>query len=242
MSGTLFDVVAAGLGDTGRLLSRYHDASHRAASATRRTPPCANSGRLHEALDAANAWQIHSRVETALQHLDLDPDARFADASGGRKRQTLLARALVSEPDVLLLDEPTNHLDVSAVEWLEAVRHRSRHHPRLRDPRPRVPAPRGHAHRRSRSRQAGRLGHRLRRVPRTGRTPRSPTKSASGRCSTRSWRRKRSGFAPASRRGARATRAAFGRSKRCGWSGPRAANGSGRSTCGPTKRSARGGW
>ena len=120
MSGTLFDVVAAGLGDTGRLLSRYHEATHRlqvaASDATMR-----ELDRLHQALDSANAWQIHSRVETALQHLDLDPDARFDDASGGRKRQTLLARALVSEPDVLLLDEPTNHLDVSAVEWLEEL-------------------------------------------------------------------------------------------------------------------------
>ena len=119
MSGTLFDVVAAGLGATGRLLSQYHEVSHRlqveSSDATMR-----ELGRLHEALDSANAWQIHSRVEAALQHLALDPDAEFAKASGGRKRQTLLARALVSKPDVLLLDEPTNHLDVSAVEWLES--------------------------------------------------------------------------------------------------------------------------
>jgi ATP-binding cassette subfamily F protein uup len=119
LSGTLFDVVAAGLGDTGRLLSRYHEVSHRLQAETS-DATMRELGRLHEALDAANAWQIHSRVETALQHLDLEPDARFDDASGGRKRQTLLARALVSEPDVLLLDEPTNHLDVAAVEWLEA--------------------------------------------------------------------------------------------------------------------------
>ncbi|MGH7593937.1 MAG: ATP-binding cassette domain-containing protein, partial [Gemmatimonadales bacterium] len=119
ISGTLFEVVAAGLGATGRLLSRYHEVSHRlqleSSDATLR-----ELGRLHEALDSANAWQIHSRVETALQHLELDPDASFANASGGQKRQALLARALVSEPDVLLLDEPTNHLDVAAVEWLES--------------------------------------------------------------------------------------------------------------------------
>src|SRR5207302_1637217 len=46
-------------------------------------------------------------------------DAPFATSSGGRKRQTLLARALVRQPDVLLLDEPTNHLDVDAIEWME---------------------------------------------------------------------------------------------------------------------------
>jgi ATP-binding cassette subfamily F protein uup len=119
VAGTLFEVVATGLGETGRLLARYHEASHRvqldASEAALR-----ELTRLHEALDAANAWQIHSRVETALEHLSLDPDAEFAQASGGRKRQALLARALVGEPDVLLLDEPTNHLDVSAVEWLES--------------------------------------------------------------------------------------------------------------------------
>jgi ATP-binding cassette subfamily F protein uup len=54
-----------------------------------------------------------------LFHLGLDGDAQFAAASGGRKRQALLARALVAEPDVLLLDEPTNHLDIAAVEWME---------------------------------------------------------------------------------------------------------------------------
>jgi ATP-binding cassette subfamily F protein uup len=62
---------------------------------------------------------VQTRVATVLQHLSLDPDMPFASASGGRKRQTLLARALVRQPDILLLDEPTNHLDVDAVEWME---------------------------------------------------------------------------------------------------------------------------
>ena len=116
--GTTFDVVAAGLGEAGSLLARYHDASHRvaldgSASALRELD------RLHHALDAADAWQLQSRVDTVLSHLGLDADAPFDTASGGRKRQTLLARALVREPDVLLLDEPTNHLDIEAIEWLE---------------------------------------------------------------------------------------------------------------------------
>ncbi len=118
LTGTTFDVVAAGLGATGRLLSSYHQASHRVAiDASARA--LSDLDRLHHELDAARAWQIHSRVETVLSHLDLDADAAFADASGGRKRQALLARALVREPDALLLDEPTNHLDVAAIEWLE---------------------------------------------------------------------------------------------------------------------------
>lgn len=119
LAGTVFDVVAAGLGDTGRLLARYHAASHRVATGGG-VGALRDMDRLHHALDADNAWQVQTRVETVLFHLGLDGDMEFGSASGGRKRQTLLARALVAEPGVLLLDEPTNHLDVEAVEWMES--------------------------------------------------------------------------------------------------------------------------
>ena len=118
VAGTTFDVVAAGLGDTGLLLSRYHQASHD-VGATASDSALRELDRLHHALDAAGAWQIQTRVDTVLMHLGLDADAPFAATSGGRKRQTLLARALVRQPDVLLLDEPTNHLDAETIEWLE---------------------------------------------------------------------------------------------------------------------------
>jgi ABC transport system ATP-binding/permease protein len=118
VEGSTFDVVAAGLGPAGLLLSRYHDASHRVA--TEHTDAALRElGRLHHELDVAGAWEMQTSVDTVLQHLGLDPDAPFAQASGGRKRQMLLARALVRQPDVLLLDEPTNHLDVDAIEWME---------------------------------------------------------------------------------------------------------------------------
>ena len=118
VSGSTFDVVAEGLGERGRLLARYHDAAHRVAVEGSEAS-LRELDRLHHALDAAGAWQMYTTVETVLSHLGLDADMPFSDASGGRKRQTLLARALVREPDVLLLDEPTNHLDVEAIEWLE---------------------------------------------------------------------------------------------------------------------------
>ncbi len=118
VAGSIFDVVAAGLGDAGRLLARYHEAAHRASvDSTERA--LRELDTLHHALDAANAWEMQTRVDTVLSHLQLDPDAAFADASGGRKRQALLARALVRNPEVLLLDEPTNHLDIDAIEWME---------------------------------------------------------------------------------------------------------------------------
>ena len=118
VAGSTFDVVAAGLGDRGKLLARYHDASHRVAVESTEAA-LRELDRLHHALDAADAWQLYTRVETVLSHLGLDADLPFARSSGGRKRQALLARALVRDPDVLLLDEPTNHLDIDAIEWLE---------------------------------------------------------------------------------------------------------------------------
>ncbi|MBL8965235.1 MAG: ATP-binding cassette domain-containing protein, partial [Phycisphaerae bacterium] len=118
--GSTFDVVAAGLGDLGQLLARYHQASHRVA-AEGSDASLRELDRLHQALDAASAWQLHVRVETVLDHLGLDADAPFDVSSGGRKRQTLLARALVQQPDVLLLDEPTNHLDADTIEWMEQL-------------------------------------------------------------------------------------------------------------------------
>ena len=116
--GSTFDVVADGLGEAGLLIARYHDASHRVA-VEESDAAMRELDRLHHALDVADAWQLQTRVETVLSHLGLDADLPFDNASGGRKRQTLLARALVREPDVLLLDEPTNHLDIDAIEWME---------------------------------------------------------------------------------------------------------------------------
>ncbi len=118
VGGTIFDVVAAGLGDAGQLLARYHEASHRVQSEASEAA-LRELDRLHSALDAAGAWHVSNQVESVILHLGLDADAPFATASGGRKRQALLARAFVSQPDLLLLDEPTNHLDIAAVEWME---------------------------------------------------------------------------------------------------------------------------
>ncbi|MBX3148005.1 MAG: ATP-binding cassette domain-containing protein [Gemmatimonadales bacterium] len=117
LDGSIYDVAAGGLGDAGTLLARYHEASH--ATAAGDEAALERMGRLHHELDARDAWQLGTRVETVLSHLGLDPDLPFRAASGGRRRQALLARALIREPDVLLLDEPTNHLDVDAIEWME---------------------------------------------------------------------------------------------------------------------------
>ena len=118
LAGTAFDVVAGGLGELGTLLAAYHEVGHRMAT-EHNTALMEQLGRLHHRLDTSGGWEVQRQVETVLSHLSLDPDAPFSSLSGGRKRQVLLARALVSRPDLLLLDEPTNHMDVDAIAWLE---------------------------------------------------------------------------------------------------------------------------
>jgi sulfate-transporting ATPase len=77
-------------------------------------------GQVQEKLDAANAWELDSRLERAMDALRTPPaDAKIENLSGGEKRRVALCRLLLQEPDVLLLDEPTNHLDAESVHWLE---------------------------------------------------------------------------------------------------------------------------
>ena len=77
-------------------------------------------GRLQEQIDAADAWNLESQLDQAMDALRLPPaDADVARLSGGERRRVALCRLLLSAPDLLLLDEPTNHLDAESVAWLE---------------------------------------------------------------------------------------------------------------------------
>jgi len=109
--GSVFDVVADGLGELGHLLARYHhllDAGD-----------MDGLGDVQAQIEAQNAWDLDSRVQQVIERLELPAHTDFSELSGGMKRRVLLGQALVRDPNLLLLDEPTNHLDIEAIAWLE---------------------------------------------------------------------------------------------------------------------------
>ena len=118
--GTVYDLVVTGLGDLADLVTDYHQATIDVAS---------NAGnlavqrltRLQDELEQAGGWELEQKVETVMSRLGLDGELAAETLSGGWRRRAMLARALVSDPDILLLDEPTNHLDLDAISWLEDV-------------------------------------------------------------------------------------------------------------------------
>jgi ATP-binding cassette ChvD family protein len=120
-SKTVLENVQEGLGEIKSKLDRFNEISAAMAEPDADFDSLlAEMGTLQEAIDAADAWDLDSQLEQAMDALRTPPgDEPVANLSGGEKRRVALARLLLQKPDLLLLDEPTNHLDAESVLWLE---------------------------------------------------------------------------------------------------------------------------
>jgi energy-dependent translational throttle protein EttA len=107
--------VEDGVRETRDLLDRYNEVAANYSDET-----ADEFARLSEQIEAADAWNLDTLVETAMDALRVPPgDADVTKLSGGERRRVALCRLLLRAPDLLLLDEPTNHLDAESVAWLE---------------------------------------------------------------------------------------------------------------------------
>ncbi len=122
-SKTVVGNVEEGVADVRALLDRYDAINAKFAedlSPDEMEKVLEEQGKIQDRIEAANGWDLDSRLELAMDALRLPPpDADVATLSGGERRRVALCRLLLRSPDLLLLDEPTNHLDAESVAWLE---------------------------------------------------------------------------------------------------------------------------
>jgi energy-dependent translational throttle protein EttA len=122
-SKTVLGNVEEGVAELKALLTRYDELNAKLAedlSPDVMDKVIAEQAKVQDRIEAANAWDLDSRLELAMDALRLPPaDADVTTLSGGERRRVALCRLLLKSPDLLLLDEPTNHLDAESVAWLE---------------------------------------------------------------------------------------------------------------------------
>ncbi|MBO0839923.1 MAG: energy-dependent translational throttle protein EttA [Sciscionella sp.] len=116
---TVLGNVEEGVGEVKAKLTRFNEVAEKMAI-DYSDELMEEMGKLQEELDHADAWDLDSQLEQAMDALRCPPpDAEVSDLSGGERRRVALCKLLLSKPDLLLLDEPTNHLDAESVQWLE---------------------------------------------------------------------------------------------------------------------------
>ena len=122
-SRTVREIVEEGVQETIDLLKQFDQINEKFAepmSDDEMTALLEQQGNVQEKLDSANAWDLDSRLEMAMDALRCPPpETPVKILSGGELRRVALCRLLLKQPDILLLDEPTNHLDAESVAWLE---------------------------------------------------------------------------------------------------------------------------
>lgn len=116
--GTVFDVVANGLGDLGRTLAEHHRLVLTAEPSSD-LEVALKMEKLQQRLDAHDGWPLSQQIDQALSRIGIAPNLQFNYLSAGMKRRALFCRAIAGTPDLLLLDEPTNHLDIETIEQIE---------------------------------------------------------------------------------------------------------------------------
>ena len=118
---TVLENVQEGVGPIKAKLDRFNEISHAMAEPDADFDALlAEMGTLQEAIEAADAWDLDSQLDQAMDALRCPPgDEQVSLLSGGEKRRVALCKLLLQKPDLLLLDEPTNHLDAESVLWLE---------------------------------------------------------------------------------------------------------------------------